>query len=65
MSTYFNEKDDKQIIENTFFNIFTHNEFIKSVYKSNKVKHFKYILKNFGFEVIETNQQYQTFSKEF
>ena len=63
ISTYFNEKDDKQIIENTFFNLFVRNEFIKSVYKSNKVKHFKNILSSFGFEVIESNQHYQTFNK--
>ena len=63
ISTYFNEKDDKQIIENTFFNLFIRNEFIKSVYKSNKVKHFKNILSSFGFEVIESNQHYQTFNK--
>ena len=65
ISTYFNESDDKQVIENAYFKLFTHNEFIKSVYKSNKVKHFKYILKNFGFEVIESNQRYATFSKDF
>ena len=63
ISSYFNEQDEKKIIEHTFFNIFIKNEFIKSVYKSNKLKHFKFFLINFGFEVIEADGQYQTFSK--
>ena len=64
ISSYHNEKDEKKVIENTFFNIFTRNEFIKSVYKSNKLRHFKNILTSFGFVVIEDNDQYKNFSKK-
>ena len=45
----FNENDDWYIIENTFFNIYCHNEYINDCYNTNKRIHFELILKNQGF----------------
>lgn len=42
-----------KVIENSFFKLFCHNEFVKNVYNNNKESHFKIILQNKGF-IIET-----------
>jgi hypothetical protein len=43
------ENDDEKMIENTFFKLYTYNEYLKDCYESNKNVHFKNILKVNGF----------------
>jgi len=51
ISKYLNEKDEQIIYESSFFKLYCYNEYIRHVYKSNKIKHFEEILKQFGFNV--------------
>ena len=64
ISSYFDINDDIQIIENGFFNLFIYNEFLKSAYKSNKIKHFKIMLENSGFNILEDNKDYKPYDKK-
>jgi len=49
--TYLDENDEFKIIENTFFNLFYYNEFVKDIYESNKLKHFELIVQENGFNM--------------
>jgi len=51
--TILNEKDDIQIIENSFFNLFTYNEYMLDTYKTQKTQHYIDILKRNGFKITE------------
>jgi len=51
ISKYLNERDEEIIYESSFFKLYCYNEYIRQVYKSNKIKHFIKILKQFGFNV--------------
>lgn len=51
MCTYINEDDDAKLIENTFFKLFTYNEYVSDIYNSNKLLHFENILDNNGFKL--------------
>lgn len=53
LSVSINENDEEAVIENTFFNLFCYNEYVKDVYGTNKLKHFEELLKNNGFTVSE------------
>ena len=37
--------------ENTFFNLYCYNEFVRDTYETNKVKHFELILRENGFNL--------------
>ena len=43
--------DDETVCENTFFNLFCYNEFVKDTYETNKLKHFEELLKMNGFKL--------------
>ena len=47
--TYIDEKDELQVVRNTFFNLYCYNEFVKDIYETNKVKHFELLLVENGF----------------
>ena len=49
--TYLDENDELQVIENSFFNIYAYNQYVKDTYGTNKVKHFELILEENGFEL--------------
>jgi hypothetical protein len=42
-----------KMIENSFFNIFCYNEYVKDIYHTNKIKHFELILLSHGFVLSE------------
>ena len=46
---YMNENDMETIVENTFFDIFTYNEYVADIYQTNKTAHYENILKTNGF----------------
>ena len=56
VSRYLNERDEEIIFESSFFKLYCFNEYIRQVYKSNKVRHFINILKSFGFNVETVGQ---------
>ena len=61
-----NENDDETINENTFFNLFCYNEYVKDIYQTNKVKHYQELLKMNGFKLLEEGEIKQmTNKKEF
>ena len=47
----FNKNDDAEIVENSFFNLWCYNEYVKDTFETNKLKHFEHILKDNGFEL--------------
>jgi len=53
------DNDEEKINENTFFNLFCYDEYVKDTYKTNKLKHFEDILINKGFilSVIGENKE--------
>ena len=58
------ENDEEKINENTFFNLFCYNEFVKDTYKTNKLKHFEDILINKGFILTVIGQCNELENKE-
>ena len=49
--------DDEAIVnENTFFNLFCYNEYVKDIYKTNKLKHFEELLIKNGFVLSELGE---------
>ena len=48
------ENDDDKIIENSFFNRFCYNEYVKEIYNTNKIKHYELILEHNGFKISST-----------
>ena len=54
--TYIDADDERQIIENTFFNLFCYNEYVIDCYKTNKLKHFELISDNSGFKLSEVGE---------
>ena len=51
MCLYLNKNDDAEIVENSFFNLWCYNEYVKDTFETNKLKHFEQILKDQGFEL--------------
>ena len=49
VSINLNKDDEEEIIENTYFDLFCHNEFEKDIYNTNKKFYFEEILKENGF----------------
>ena len=52
--TYINEDNEEDIVENSFFNLFCYQEYVKDIYNTNKIEHFKEILSSYGFKLNET-----------
>lgn len=61
--TILDENDKLKIIENSFFKLFCHNEYIKNIYNNNKESHFKKKLEECGF-IIKILGQYEKINKE-
>ena len=51
VSINLNKDDEEEIIENTYFDLFCHNEFEKDIYNTNKKFYFEEILKENGFVI--------------
>ena len=49
MSLYIDEDDKMRMSNNTFFNLFCYNEYVKDIYNTNKLSHFEEILKENKF----------------
>jgi len=49
MSLYVDEDDNIKMSNNTFFNLFCYNEYVKDTYNTNKLSHFEEILKQNKF----------------
>jgi hypothetical protein len=52
--TYLDENDELKVVENTFFNLFCHNQYVIDIYNTNKVKHYELILGQNGFAMSST-----------
>ena len=52
----FDESDNETIVKNTFFELFTYNEYVADVYQTNKTAHYQNILKSNGFVLSEIGQ---------
>ena len=39
---YLNKNDDAEIVENSFFNLWCYNEYVKDTFETNKLKHFEH-----------------------
>jgi hypothetical protein len=50
------ENENEKIIKNTFFNLFTYNEYVNDIYKTNLTSHYEVILKDNGFVLSEIGQ---------
>ena len=59
ISTCLDENDDIKVLENSFFNIYCYNEYVKDIYQTNKEKHFELILESNGFIITEEGQPKQ------
>ena len=53
---YLNENDKETIVENTFFELFTYNEYVTDIYETNKTAHYENILKTNGFILSQIGQ---------
>jgi hypothetical protein len=52
-SSYLDENDDLQYAPNSFYNIWTYNEYVKDIYENNKAGHLNDLLMNNGFVCTE------------
>jgi len=64
ISSYTDEEDNLKIVENTFFNLFCYNEYVKDIYETNKYLHYREILKENNFEIIDEDVEKSKLSKE-
>ena len=53
------ENDEDKLIENTFYKLYTYNEYLIDCYESNKNLHFRNILKDNGFVLSTVGKQKQ------
>ena len=51
--SYLDIDDQLQFSENSFFNLYCYNEYIKDIYEQNKTEHLKYLLYKNGFKCTE------------
>lgn len=63
LSKSVNENDEIKIINNTYFKIFCYEEYQDSIFRTGFIKHFENILKDNGFNVVETGV-YKKLDKE-
>ena len=59
-----NEDNETIINENIFFDIYTYNEFVKSIYQLDKYKYLTEILKDAGMIIIDDNIEKNMLSKD-
>jgi len=59
----FDETDNEVVVRNTFFELFTYNEYVSDLYQTNKTAHYENILKSNGF-VLSAIGQINKISKE-
>jgi len=52
-SSYLDADDNIQFAPNSFYNIYTFNEYVKDIYDNNKIEHLKQIIIDNGFECSE------------
>jgi hypothetical protein len=52
----FDDEENEIICKNTFFDIFTYNEYVTDIYQTNKTAHYENILKYNGFILSEIGQ---------
>lgn len=52
MTVVLDELDEYQVVENNFFNLYCWNEYINDLYDSNKLYHFRKLLTDNGFDII-------------
>ena len=64
MSSFLDENDNLKVIENTFFNLYCYNEYVKNIYETNKYLHYKEILKENNFDIIGDDEKNIKLSKE-
>ena len=51
LCSYVDEFDEIKVVQNTFFNLYCYNEWVKDVYASNKLMHFELLLKLNGLNL--------------
>lgn len=57
------ENDDLKVYENLFFDLFCFNEYVQNIYNNNKADHFKIILENNGFNLLDEDGNRQKINK--
>ena len=62
--TYIDEDDEMVVIENTFFNLYCYNEYVRDTYGTNKVKHYEILLEENGFKIQTETVKLTKLSKE-
>jgi hypothetical protein len=63
-STYLDENDELQVVENTFYKLWCQNEFDKDTFETNKLKHYELLLKENGFTLSEVGEPAKLSSQE-
>ena len=63
-SFYKNEDDDWALAENSFFNLWAYNEYIRDAYNTNKLIHYELLLEQFGFDIIPPLDKPERLKKE-
>ena len=53
LCSYYNESEDRQLIENTFLKLYVYNEYVNDILNTDKFLHFRDILVNNGFVLSE------------
>lgn len=53
LCAYYDEDDNLKIIQNTYFDLYCYNEYVKDCYETNKYQHYKIILKENNFNIID------------
>ena len=66
MNCFYLDSDDRLVVsENSFFRIYCFNEYIKDMFESNKIEHFKYLLYSNGFKCVEDlSEVFQTIPRD-
>jgi len=63
MSSYIDEDDKLKIINNSFFDLFCYNEYVKDIYETSKYLHYKEILKQNNFNIINSDDKKEKLNK--
>lgn len=64
ISSFIDENDNLKIIENTYFNLFTYNEYVADIYNTSKYLHYKDILIENNFIIDSSNKKVELLDKE-
>ena len=57
LCSYYDENDERKLIENTFLKLYVYNEYTNDIFNTDKLHHFKNILSANGFIVTEEGDQ--------